>query len=360
MKDHKFYREYIETFFYYDIDESLKVFRDELRQLETFERLCKLIKMKYGFMMYQVENQIMVSNHYKILNNAFVYDYSEQELQDYHLYSDHGIANSVIEIELIAIEKVMSELLESHFDIMDKNFVKSSLFLYGFDNWKLKILSTLQNIKEKQLPSTIKTLKFLINDLKYKLDYPSVFFIGSISGKEVPELFNESFTEIDTYLDWLDNLKLSDVKKYSKYSQKIILNPKASINRILKIVPIFFELIKIDLTPIQFETINNAVHGIFSLDENFNIRYSNIEIDFIPKEQVYDFVKIFLYLGDKGYIKTNKTRILEVISSNFQSKKNYNGFSLSNLKRIKKNEHDQFSVIGLKQALNSSILYNFR
>jgi hypothetical protein len=360
MKDHKFYKEYVETFFHYDLDESINAFLEELRNLEPFERLFKLIKMKYGYSMHQAQNKIMVSNHYNIHNDTFQHDYSEKELQDYRLYADHRKVNTTIEIELITIHKVLSALLESSFDIMDKNFVKSSLFLFSFENWKLKILSALSGIKEKELSSNIKILKYLINDLKYKLDYSSVFFIGAVNGKVIPELFNESFTEIDKYLDWLENLKLADIKNYSKDSQKIVFSPKASKKRFLKIFPIFFELIKIQLNPIQFETMNKTIFRIISLEENLDSEFNSIEIDFIPKEKVYDFVKIFLYLGDQGYIESNKTRMLEVISSNFQSKNINNGFSLSNLKRIKGNEHDQFSINGLKQALNSSILYNFK
>lgn len=366
-KQHKLLNDYIQTFFYYDLDESIDSFIGELKELNPFQRLFTLVRMKYGYAMYQWENHIEFCNFYSADTSLPISCQSEEIIKNYNLISKHRKVNFEIEDELISIYRnVFSDLLANGLDLKNDQLVQYSLFLYSFENWKTAILNEFSKLKLIDINSQLKSIKSKIQDLKYKLDYPRVFYIEAMSGKIIPELSNDSFTQIEEYTKWLESISEKDIQNHSRNIQKIQISSKGSQKELIKLLNVFFKLVGVELSEKQKNLLDDFIYRITTINNGHSNQTSSLlndncsKIDFIPKKSVDDFVKIFLFLIDEKYIESNKTPTLEILSTNLKEKGKNNGFSLRTLKGIKKDAHDQFSINELKPIIKSTILYNFK
>lgn len=248
--------------------------------------------------------------------------------------------------------------------------------LVGFQKWKRLVIDALKNkdlfkLLKSRLLISLEELQEIIDedyfqDLTFqnrqymtKGEEPGTFYVRLFSSPLVHSLF---------YMEWLKNLKASDLKTSAPKKEteevpknQIIISKNGSQVKLKKAFIEFFNHVKLKVDDEQSRAMESFIYRNFSFEydekTDFSKRTANNfgykPLDFIPAKQAKNFTKLLLYLSDKNYLLSNKTQIIRTLDEDIHEKNGKDGFSYSSLIRIPSDEHHLFPNKEIRRRVRS-------
>ncbi|PIB30586.1 hypothetical protein [Maribacter sp. 4G9] len=238
--------------------------------------------------------------------------------------------------------------------------------MVGFEQWKRLVLDSLHD--KKYFPLLKARILFLLDELqqlikdRYFQDFTSLYKKRALivedkeTGIRTLKSLSPPLVNSYEYRKWLKNLKLSDLNKEVKiekeesYPYQIIISKNGSQLKLKKALLEFFSYIKLRIDEERDRALESFIYRSFSYEYDDKTDYSKRTVNnfgykpmtFIPSEHAKDFTKLLLYLSDKNYLVSNKTRIIRTLDDDIHEKNGKDGFSYSSLIRIPSAEHHLF------------------
>lgn len=248
--------------------------------------------------------------------------------------------------------------------------------LVDFQKWKQLVMEVLRSkglfglLKKKILTSTQELIELLDDEYFQDLTFQSRQHVtkGEETETLYVRLFSAPLVHSLFYIEWLKNLKVTDLKtsfpkKDLEVVQKnqIIIAKKGSQLKLKKAIIEFLKHIKLNVHDDQNRAIESFVYRNFAFEYDEKIDFSKRTVNnygyspihFIPAKQAKNFTKLLLYLSDKNYLLSNKTQIIRTLDEDIHEKNGKDGFSYSSLIRIPSDEHHLFPDKIIRRRIRS-------